>query len=663
MGLRARLSEQRSFSTSFDKYVPPGSGYELLVYNNGTHDLCPYVFSKTLEHDPVTSFPLCSHVGKLIEAVSNPPTAESFNAIPLAPGSKKQLEGPQTSWDSVLMCSPATTHAEPTNVTDPEFGFEIAEVYAMALLRDKPFFEWRQDPDVQKVVDILNTYTHKSSAPLEGGMITMNTLMRGNGPDETVGPYVSQYLLQPFSYGNLRITQKYVMENDALKTSTWTEFIKIQDGQPSSDKTAEARESFNFCPRILGSGVHKDPLFQLYYDAALISFGCDIKPAGIKGMTPPKITAWTQGGKPDVFGAVSTVANMALKAAWWHKWQQAMRIRPEAVGGLFEFCKNNEAECEKVPKLRPMYDAFRQGLKDMTKNLTGGTLLLPLQYPEGSPTHPSWPAGHAVVAGACVTVLKAMLNTHGSNNEKLPWPKGKKGKCSAIEAVSGNTTAVCHEDDASKMTIVGELNKLASNAALGRNVAGVHYRSDGAQGMLLGEQIAIQYLKNKFQEYALKSISNSFTLEKFDGMVIEITAEEGHWPDLTCSSFTCPPAPWTKVPGKPVCAATGCTKELCCTASPCATAAPASPCTTHAMRLYSAGGQGVLQKVLAVKQDATTSQVSLSMVLTMFALFSVGAVVGGVAVAVVITRAAHRSTRQAKEDLLPASSDSERLLE
>merc|ERR1719401_1717306 len=109
----------------------------------------------------------------------------------------------------------------------------------------------------------------------------------------------------------------------------------------------------------------------------------------MKGTSPPPstITAWTQGGGHDVFAAVSTVANLALKTAWWHKWQQAMRIRPEAVGGLFEFCKNNEAECEKVPKLRPMYDAFRQELKEMILASTGGTLLLPLQYPEGSPTH------------------------------------------------------------------------------------------------------------------------------------------------------------------------------------------------------------------------------------------------------------------------------------
>merc|ERR1740130_1111409 len=111
---------------------------------------------------------------------------------------------------------------------------------------------------------------------------------------------------------------------------------------------------------------------------------------------------------------------------------------------------------------------------------------------------------------------------------------------------------------------------------------------------------------------------------------------------LTCSSWTCPLAPWTKVPGDPVCAATGCTKEFCCLhltttpdpASPCTTAAPASPsttaalaspCTTHAMRLYSSGEQGVVQKALAVKQDDTNSQVSLSMVLPMFALFSFGA--------------------------------------
>ena len=189
LGLEARQNAEMCFVTSLENYVPPGSRYERTVWNNGTHDLCPYLFSKTLEHDRVTSFPLCSHVDKIIQAVSAPPEAEMFNAIQLAPGSVRKLEAPQSSWDSMLMTSPATTTATATKVTDPEFGFEIAEVFAMALLRDKPFASWAQDAEVQQVIDVLNSYPQRSTAPLEGDVITINTLMRGAGADETIGPY------------------------------------------------------------------------------------------------------------------------------------------------------------------------------------------------------------------------------------------------------------------------------------------------------------------------------------------------------------------------------------------------------------------------------------------------------------------------------------------
>ena len=39
-----------------------------------------------------------------------------------------------------------------------------------------------------------------------------------------------------------------------------------------------------------------------------------------------------------------------------------------------------------------------------------GSYLLPMAYPEGCPTHPAYPAGHATIAGACTTVLKAFFN-------------------------------------------------------------------------------------------------------------------------------------------------------------------------------------------------------------------------------------------------------------
>ena len=44
------------------------------------------------------------------------------------------------------------------------------------------------------------------------------------------------------------------------------------------------------------------------------------------------------------------------------------------------------------------------------------------------------------------------------------------------------------------------------------------------QGLAFGEQLAIQYLESKLQEYALKPALKSFTLEKFDGTIIKITA-------------------------------------------------------------------------------------------------------------------------------------------
>jgi hypothetical protein len=334
-------------------------------------------------------------------------------------------------------------------------------------------------------------------------------------------------MVQPFDYGSLNVQQKFAIENDPHEPTDWDEFIKIQDGKMPKSTPAMNGRSYAHSPRILGGNVHNDPLFQFYYNAALISFGCGIGPLGITGTSDNStISGFTQGGGPDLLSAVTGVAISALKAGWWHKWQQAMRIRPEAVGGLLEFCKNNGAACEEVDGLRPMYDEFRQGLKNMTLAFTGRlgggeTLLLATQYPEGSPTHPAWPAGHATVAGACVTVLKAMLKTHNANKEKLSWPRGK---CTPLEAQQKKELSPYRGADKGDLTIVGELNKLASNAALGRNFAGVHFRSDGDQGLAIGEQIAIQYLKSKLQEYALRSALNSFTLEKFDGTIIEITA-------------------------------------------------------------------------------------------------------------------------------------------
>jgi hypothetical protein len=65
-----------------------------------------------------------------------------------------------------------------------------------------------------------------------------------------------------------------------------------------------------------------------------------------------------------------------------------------------------------------------------------------------------------------------------------------------------------------------ELNKLASNIALARDVAGVHWRSDGIQGLLLGEAVAISVLKDYRTTY--NEPFSSFSLTKFDGTAITV---------------------------------------------------------------------------------------------------------------------------------------------
>lgn len=70
-----------------------------------------------------------------------------------------------------------------------------------------------------------------------------------------------------------------------------------------------------------------------------------------------------------------------------------------------------------------------------------------------------------------------------------------------------------------KLSVAGELNKLAENISIGRNWAGVHYYSDYYESLLLGEKVAIGIL----EEQKLTYFENFFmTLPKFDGTTIRI---------------------------------------------------------------------------------------------------------------------------------------------
>jgi hypothetical protein len=128
-----------------------------------------------------------------------------------------------------------------------------------------------------------------------------------------------------------------------------------------------------------------------------------------------------------------------------------------------------------------------------------------MAFPEGSPTHPAYGAGHATVAGACTTILKAFFDeSYIIPNPVVPDPTG--------------TTLVPYVG--APLTVGNELNKLASNVGIGRNIAGVHWRSDYTESLKLGEEVAISMLRD--QRLCYNEPFTGFNLTKFDGTTITV---------------------------------------------------------------------------------------------------------------------------------------------
>ncbi len=61
----------------------------------------------------------------------------------------------------------------------------------------------------------------------------------------------------------------------------------------------------------------------------------------------------------------------------------------------------------------------------------------------------------------------------------------------------------------------GELDKLAGNIGLARNFAGVHWRSDWSESVLLGERVAHRFLEDYVRCY---NEDVQFSWTRFDGV-------------------------------------------------------------------------------------------------------------------------------------------------
>jgi hypothetical protein len=194
---------------------------------------------------------------------------------------------------------------------------------------------------------------------------------------------------------------------------------------------------------------------------------------------------------------VTEVATRALKAAWFQKWFVHRRIRPEEYGARVHNHLTGRASY-------PLHGEILEAPVVERVRSHWGSYLLPVAFPEGCPAHPSYAAGHATVAGACVTILKAFFD----ESYVLAFP---------VVANADGTDLVPYEGP--ELTVGGELDKLAANIGIGRNGAGVHWRSDYAVSVALGEAVALSVLEEQKHCY---NEDFQWTLTRFDGTTVNL---------------------------------------------------------------------------------------------------------------------------------------------
>ncbi len=472
-------------------------------------------YSKALPHDAIGEVDPAAYEDFLDALRSGAPA--DFEAVPMgapgdpgpAPGNTPihKLVNPQAGLAFDLEGTDCHQIAQPPA---PAFASawlagEGVENTWMAHLRDVPFRLYGSDPLAATAIADLNALSD-FRGPKQGGVVTAQTLFRDPFPGCTVGPYLSQFFWKPQPYGAQDIDPRSHTAVAGLDyMTTQAEWVARQNGVSGATSNTPGGLVYMRNGRDIGQWVHIDVLFQAYFQAFLVmaSVGVPANPGNPYHGSASQVSFGTFGG-PYFATLVGEVSTRALKAVWFQKWFVHRRLRPEVYLGRVHVHLTGQKSYDLHPEILGS-DAVAESFS------RNGTYLLPMAFPEGSPAHPSYGAGHATVAGACVTILKALFDTERLVTDFFA-PVEPTDDGSALVPYLGG--------DVGSMTIAGELNKIASNVATGRNIAGVHWRTDGIESLLLGEQVAISILRDQKGTY--NEPFGGYTFKKFDGTTITV---------------------------------------------------------------------------------------------------------------------------------------------
>ncbi len=451
---------------------------------------------------------------------------------------------------------------------------EMIELYWQAMARDIPFADYAINPITVAAMNDLNAFIAADPGEFKGptekiggvDKVTAKTLFRGasrkkdGSLSEIKGPYISQFMLLNVPFGAQNIDQRMntlqpIVNPDGTPgtgkdyMTDFAEWLDVQQGCTQTPEMIDPIMRYIRNGRDLSQWVHIDVLFQAYFNAMLILLQ---KPGDVNkntGLAVPfdsgnfylndpnkNQEGFGTFGGPHIATLVCEVATRALKAVWFQKWAVHRRLRPEAFGGRVERIRENGAFFSSRYDVHPslLTSNALTAVENGVGSFTGtGNHFLPMAFPEGSPLHPAYGAGHATVAGACVTVLKAWFDEDVKMSSLKDQNGGaftfKEADTTGINATDGINLRDYTGTDTANITVGDELNKLAANVGIGRNHAGVHWRSDHDQSIRLGEQIAVSILED--QVCTFNEDKFSFTFTNFDGKAVVIK-RRGNCPKL-----------------------------------------------------------------------------------------------------------------------------------
>ena len=455
-------------------------------------------YSKGLPHNPLGEVDAAAY-RVLLGALASGRAAD-FETVPL--GGFVKLANPQAGL-AVNLIGPDPGRlalAPPPRFASAEQGAELVELYWQALLRDVPFADYESSPLAERAAADLSRIGAFQGPRGKDGRVTPATLFRGNGAANLGGPYVSQFLYRDLFLPPMWVPQRMrtaVAGLDYLMAQG--EWLACQNGAIAGVNRFDAKPRHIRSGRDLGEFVHRDFSYQAALDACLVLLKIGAPPSGAN---PYKHSRTQSGfatfGAPYLFYVIAIVTQVALTASWYQKWWVHRRLRPEEYAGRVEIQRAGRATYP-LPANVWASDA----LAEVSRR--HASALLPLAYPEGAPTHPSYPAAHAVIAAAGITTLKAFFD----DSYLVPQPVVPVADGLALRPYAGLP-----------LTVGAELDKLAWNVGMGRNFGGIHWRSDVAAGLQLGENAAIAVLRE--MQLTGNELFSGFTLRRLDGTRITL---------------------------------------------------------------------------------------------------------------------------------------------